>query len=575
MRTVRPKSLKIGAEEFAYFDTSIALKSIPGIQAITANGINVPFENGSSFNKGGKYLIPIASLIECSNPNGQVRVKLFHNEKCKAEILLDLGKHKLNLRIESIKKSENKLFTFAYQGISWNEKWDYRKVCSKKALSRYFDVGFDAIYDNRFHVKIEDQKLSKELLFELNNLRQFHKSLLLDDDLIHCLTSGEFQPSDATFKPYFEYGKDLKVGNSVLRFANRGELKSFLKKRLSIYIHHPQIYGINVVDEPAHDTIVSGLKEIYLALKECVKELGREDFYLYINLLPMSSWTGALAGEKETKNRDEDYKTYLLDYIDALGIDYLSYDLYPIKDECGNERQSPYAFENVMLAANIAKEKNVSLKVVTQTNTIAFPNQKIVNKRIVNYDDLKFLTNTLMGFGVNDISFFTYHYLNYSSPNEIWQKGNGFLINHNSKRTSLYYSTKQIIKELQSFYSYFSGFRYQYAYLFSDNEDERYRNASKHNAENIEEKLPFDIARKEAIFITNLKKGDIDLFMIQNPHNDKTKNKVADYQITFKKPIDHVQIMESGQFRMLKTVDNQIKIRLSSGRAVFMELGNE
>ena len=571
----KEKTLKIKANYSSYFDTSIAIKNIYEIQAITANGCNVPFENGSHTIKGGKYLIPISSLADNLDKKGKVTLNLFHDEKIKGTIHLELVIDDNVPQMNRIKNTKDKLFTFAYQAISWNENWDYKKVCSKKALCRYFGVGFDVIYDNRFHIKIDDKEIPKELIYELNNLEKLNKSLLLDDDLIHYLTRGEFQVESATFKPFFEYNKELNINGTTICFKDRNDLKTFLKNRLSIYINHPRIYGINVVDEPAHETIISGLKEIYIALKECAKELGREDFYLYINLLPMSAWTGALAGNKETKDVVKDYKTYLSDYILSLGIDYISYDLYPIKDECGPERQSPYVFENVMLAANIAKENNISLKVVTQTNTISFPNQEIINKRIVSYDDLKFLTNTLLGFGVKDISFFTYHYLNYTSPNEIWQKGDGFLINHNNKRTSLYYSTKQIIKEMHCFYLYCSDFKYQYSYLFSNEEDERYINASRHNVDNIKDKLPFDISKQYPFLITNLSYQNKELFMIQNPHNDKSRNIVSEYEIIFKNEIKNVEIFESGQSRILKTENNRVRICLSSGRAIYMVLENE
>lgn len=551
-----------GSQE--YINTNDFGIKIKGIQQIRCGQFNIPFENASTTSKMDSYLIPVASLINCSKgKKNKLRLEFISNNKVRdiIDVKLYLIDHYFEPKLN--KGDENIIFSFAYQAISWNG--NYKSACNVKKLKEYFNVGFDVIYDNRFHVKVNDTILNDALIYEINNLEKINKKIIIDDDLICKLASGTLDFNTYNFVPNFEYGKPINIEGHKFQFNNKEELEQFLHKRLEFYVKNPNIFGVNLIDEPSHTIITTSLKEIYLAIKNCLIKLGREDFYIYINLLPMSAWTRSLAGYLESKDRAVDYNRYLIDYVDNLGIDYISYDLYPLTDDNSDESQWPYIFQNLMIAAKVAKEKNVKLKVVTQTNTISFPKHNSENNWVIDYDDIKFLTNTLIGFGVRDISFFTYHYLDYHDENESWIDSESFMINKNGDKTNVYYSVKQILNELKEFAYFIEGYKYECSYIIGTSNLDFINNGIK---ENTNFQAPFEIKSNKPLLVSVLNKNNARCYMIQNINYSKYKDYIQ--KITIKSPRKYLNIFESGSYRCLKLENNKAEIILSKGRAIYI-----
>ena len=96
-------------------------------------------------------------------------------------------------------------------------------------------------------------------------------------------------------------------------------------------------------------------------------------------------------------------------------------------------------------AAKVAKRYGVEFHFVSQTSTLVGGG----NKRVMSEADLRWLNNTQLGFGVDEMSYFTYHARS-TTKVETWLDDATF-INHFGEKTEIYYIMQKIIAENQKF----------------------------------------------------------------------------------------------------------------------------
>ena len=122
-------------------------------------------------------------------------------------------------------------------------------------------------------------------------------------------------------------------------FETEADLIAYVEECVALYKDHPGFYGVMLGDEPKYDELTA-YGQMYRAIKRVFDELPGEQFIQY-NLLPMVPATGDVAYDARFPDVEgfegtpEDYavacyRKYVCDFVDAMGVDYVQYDHYPM-----------------------------------------------------------------------------------------------------------------------------------------------------------------------------------------------------------------------------------------------------
>ena len=260
------------------------------------------------------------------------------------------------------------------------------------------------------------------------------------------------------------------------RFKTRDDLDKWVYDQLAPYMNHPAFYGVMLADEPSyHNAYCYG--EVYKSIKRVAP-----DCYVQYNLLPMEHNFGTvqyrmpgLSGYTENTITNQlieaAYKSYVESYVDCMGIDYIQYDDYPMKTytaggynddweyhKKGDAYIDPTALRCLQIVAEVAKARNLDVKVVTQS--CVMKSNGNISIRALTEDDARWLNNYLMGFGVKQINYFTYWTkASNSSSGEYFVDGGSF-VNRDGTTTALYNFMKTIMADNTKFASTISHFDY-------------------------------------------------------------------------------------------------------------------
>ncbi len=282
---------------------------------------------------------------------------------------------------------------------------------------------------------------------------------------------------------YLGYLTSLGITVDSARFATRDALDRFIYDQLAPYKDHPAFYGVMLADEPSyHNAYCYG--EVYKSIKRVMP-----DCYVQYNLLPMEHSFGTIKyrypglGDKSSATNAEietAYKSYVESYLDTMGTDYIQYDDYPFKSaEEGVlfwKETVPYvdptSLRNIQLVAEIAKERGLDVKVVTQSSLMRTGGASgAVHIRQLTENDARWLNNYLMGFGVKQINYFTYWTkAACSSSGEYFVDGGSF-VNRDGTTTAIYDFMKTIMADNTKFAPTIMNFDYSASQIFGSNND--------------------------------------------------------------------------------------------------------
>ena len=270
------------------------------------------------------------------------------------------------------------------------------------------------------------------------------------------------------------------------RFASRDALDNYVRAQLAMYKDHAAFYGVMLGDEPSYHNAYC-YSEIYKSIKRVMPEC-----YVQYNLMPMESdtaaieryYTGVANNDATSAEIEAAYIQYLTRFLDAMGTDYIQYDDYPFKSATDGlwfwETTTPYidptSLRNIQLVAEIAKERGLAVKVVTQSCIMKKGGSDgDVLIRQITEDDARWLNNYLMGFGVKQINYFTYWTKFANSSTGEYFEDNGSFVNHDGSTTAIYDFMQTIMANNTAFASTISHFDYNASkvvtgssYKFSD-----------------------------------------------------------------------------------------------------------
>ena len=393
--------------------------------------------------------------------------------------------------------------------------------------------------------------------------------------------------TDGLAKEWLDIVSGMGLTMDTTRFATRDSLDNYVRSQLSQYKDHPAFYGVMLADEPSyHNAYCYG--EIYKSIKRVMPEC-----YVQYNLMPMEQDTAAIeryytgvANNKATSAQIEvAYKSYVEKFLDAMGTDYIQYDDYPFKSATDGmwfwETTTPYvdptSLRNIQLVAELAKERGLDVKVVTQSCLMKKGGSDgDVLIRQITENDARWLNNYLMGFGVKQINYFTYwtKYAN-SSSGEYFEDGGSF-VNRDGTTTAVYDFMKTIMANNTAFAPTISHFDYSASKVVgSDNGSQNNDHISWSNTltADVSFRLLTSVTTNlEYTLVTELYDKDNYnyMYMVMNTI-DPNEGGTQSITVTFNDTIDTIYVYDQTGARTLVSLTNHTyTVTLTAGQAVYL-----
>lgn len=454
--------------------------------------------------------------------------------------------------------------TFKHNGVEYRYGEDFRNA---KRYKEYHDCGFDVLqarYENAFNGGEWEGS---------NCQRVFKEGLKGGCDKILV--------TDERFDGWIKENNLIGEGK---RFANEKDLDKAVAEYVAPYCNQEGFYGIQLLDEPRYENIPA-----YGQLVQSLKRV-LPNAQLQCNLSPAETileWITPKEGQAlenstatslkvvhECVERYNIYEKYVNDFIDATGLDYVLFDVYPFRKKYiihGN------AIANYQIIAKICQKRNLEFRVVLQS--FAHVSNGNHFTRRVTESDMYWQTNMALGFGAREFSFFTYmtrpiFSCENSYTGESFFDGAGFL-NLDGSKTALYTYTKRIIKEMKKFSRIALNYDYQSSYIIAET-GKNYQDFDWTKYIYEDEKSPIDICVNKGVsLVTRSTNGENELYMIENIGNikDELFDNVPPMQVKVKFPSGNKNFYFRGKKIVLKPdYDGAYTFSLKVGDAVFAEI---
>ncbi len=361
-----------------------------------------------------------------------------------------------------------------------------------------------------------------------------------------------------------------KIKNGILgdgkQFATEGDLDAFLADCLKTYKNHPTFYGVQLLDEPRYNQLVT-IGQLYRGLKRVNPE-----GFVQCNLLPLCGVAGCNGFFPYDGDWVENWGTYLENYLDATGADYLMYDSYPISEQWWESNISRNYILGLQTATRICKERGVKLYFVAQT--FGMTNQGYYYHIMPNESQIRWQINLLLAFGVKQFSYFTYWTKQANNTKgELFHDGQA-MMTRDGKRTAAWYQIQQIHKEMQRLAPVILNFDYvadRYFLKTPFKSHPLYIGYSKRGRiEGVAATTDQDV-----VFIHELedKKNGQKMYAVTNTCDPKYAGEFSKPQttvVTFEKPYTKADVFERGEWKTVDLEGGRYEANLFPGDAQFI-----
>ena len=350
------------------------------------------------------------------------------------------------------------------------------------------------------------------------------------------------------------------------QFATQEDLDAQIKKWMAPYATHGAFYGVQLRDEPSY-TQLTALGQVYRSIKRVYPNA-----YVHCNLFPCTEdavTNGVMAepsAELVAKYTDLGYganatilagwEGYLTAFLDATGADYIMYDKYPLNVSGANELY----LAAMQVSANVAKERGVAFKFVSQSYT------GTTTPRVLTEEDLRWLNNMQLGFGIDQLGYFTYF------TRDGFLDGASF-ITSDGEKTDLYYAMRKIMAENQEFASTILSFDYQASATYTAHTAYS-NNLANYCADNAFAKLQNVFVNQENALVSELydKTSDKYMYMVQNlvdPFGGSVKA-TQTVKLTFNENYKYAIVWKNGKQSVVKLENNEYVVTQNAGEAVYV-----
>ncbi len=313
-------------------------------------------------------------------------------------------------------------------------------------------------------------------------------------------------------------------------------------KNATPYANHAAFYGFDLYDEPSAG-MADTLGKVYSALRKAYPEA-----YVHVCLLP----------EDHVGATQEENQIYYDTLLDEAGLEYLMYDQYPM---WATTIMGSYIY-NLKWRAEICKERGIDLKLATQTY------KGDENFRNLDEDDLYWINNMLVGFGVKNAYYYTY----LTAGNNV----DGYtFINNAGEKTDTYNAMQKITAEMQLLAPMALQYDYNASAIYVGNEGTGMHGHYKKFVSDKLTKITGATVNNERTLITELKKATGYMYMVQNvgdPNCTCQYAGVQEVKLTFSSDVKEFIIFEGGKYEKIEINGNTYELNLNAGRAAYIFL---
>lgn len=544
---------------------------------------------------GSSYLLPKAALVqmlpESNNQkvSGVVKLKMFTND----------AKYIVPINVTLSGTAEMKaLPTYSGEGIgshaysstnSKTSRTDYEQYLGMDKVAEFQNTGLEMMYEQALHVGKYEYTLSDAMTYLFDNAAKLNQKVMVVDATFTVLSKYNtsiigvdlLENVDSVGNPTGNKfsNQNIPIVDGNYRFSSTTELDSFVEHRLGLYMNHPACKGVNIGDEQTYLMLNGGFKDLMASIKRVKTKLNREDFYVNANLQPLSATDLVLTGVTPSgtvsdAKHEQNYVTYLNAFVQNSGLDYVQFDAYPFADSSKSgiyERKglNKHYIRNILIVANYCKNNNLDMYMVTQSVTY-------YGTRILNRNDIAWISNMVLGMGVKHISFFVYC-VRAVTGSETWIDGSAFLC-VDGTRSDLYYYFQSQIHEINALAPVISCFDYEWVHLYRKatyNTATIYTQATSsasYTSSSTYGELSSVTTSKDWTMVTGLRNSDDGkyMYMVQNVYNSFDANLLQTVTLTFKENYEYAVIYEAGLPRIVNMNATTLQVNLSAGHATYV-----
>ena len=243
-----------------------------------------------------------------------------------------------------------------------------------------------------------------------------------------------------------------------MRFATEDELDEYVNNLISLYAGQPGVYGVCFADEPKYKAVQS-YAEVFNSIKRLNEKYGYNLYadynlnplnlnnFVYNEYYPHVEGTDDYADGSNASFDDgmKRYKKYILDFVESMKPTAIQYDDYPLRVSGVSQTYIPC----LEFVAGVARDYGIDFHMVTQSFEMNSNGSKSMRK--LTESGAKWLNNMLVGFGVSEISYFTYYTRSESKTNGESFPDKGAFVDLYGKPTNIYYFMKDIMAADQAF----------------------------------------------------------------------------------------------------------------------------
>jgi len=317
------------------------------------------------------------------------------------------------------------------------------------------------------------------------------------------------------------------------------------RRLVSEYSEYESFYGNMITDEPNS----SEFENLALAYKRY--RMIFEDKMFYINMFPIYA-TSTQTGESK-------YETYIEKYFDVIGLDYISYDNYPLVRGQGT---STKLIENFLYNAYVCKKINPDADVWSFLLSMGYGTRKDPDCE----EDFRIQSNCALAMGCNALQWFCYYSPLYGGTENFVPA----VITLDGKKTDKYDYLKTVLDEIKSFQNVYTSFEWIDVMTSIGSENAKGEN----NAFNYFEPL------KEHDRIVSYT-SSIDSFMgVFKDKENRDGFMVVNYDLPSSKATNEIEIefrnankvicYINGTLTEVQLIDSKIKLQLHASDAAFI-----
>ncbi|MBQ7374181.1 MAG: hypothetical protein IJW64_06475 [Clostridia bacterium] len=378
------------------------------------------------------------------------------------------------------------------------------------------------------------------------------------------------------------------IGEHKDQFRTIEELDAQVEKLIGLYAGYEGVGGVTLADEPKNVWYKS-YGDLYNSIKRVCAKNGWNDFYISFNLNPLNlnefvyqtyyPYVDGTEQEADSTGKVsfEDgfarYKQYIENFMDSMNPDYVRYDDYPLRKTYLSDTYIP-CLEYV---AGVARDRGIDFHMVTQTfgmDSNGSPSMRKVTEAGANW-----LNNMLVGFGVREISYFTYYQRSESKTDgeSFFNYPDYSFVDYYGNKTKLYDMMQTIMANNQKFAPTVFQFDYLKSVCFTQEPMETGGKKLFNMETNVQTytKVKKVSLNKECAMVNELydKKNDRYMYMAMNIVDPDYTGSSVYQTITLefdKKEFKYALVYKNGVSTLHKLDNGKISVKGAPGDASFI-----